>query len=232
MGFERMPDRDMTMWRLILIDCCWWPWLTADQERLYSSRYESGPMPSQWSYPTRDVALLLLSERFCPHLTLDAWHQVQPNHRNAVSLLLAVSTLGLTVCLWWKEHCCLVGWRVAWDMFGVLFHQMWFEPSPLLVSLRCFDYRRWLCRYDQPLIAGNGRSSNLSSCSLTILRIKSETSTFCLWRRLPPAKRSSSIKAIKSWKFSSLPLWGWLSLTRSGAWCVKGVALTDTVWCI
>src|SRR5688500_15467965 len=54
----------------------------------------------------------------------------------------------------------------------------------------------------------SGVPSNLSSRSLTMRRIRSETSTWWTPSRKRPSKRSGSSRARKSWKSSSLPLCG------------------------
>ena len=63
--------------------------------------------------------------------------------------------------------------------------------------------------------SGNsGVPSNLSRSSLTMRRIRSETSAVCTPSRNLPSKRSPSSSAMKSWKSSSLPLCGVAVISR------------------
>ena len=68
--------------------------------------------------------------------------------------------------------------------------------------------------------SGNsGVPSNLSRFSLTIRRMRSETSATWTPSRKRPSKRSPSNSAMKSWKSSSLPLCGVAVISRK--WRVR-----------
>ena len=60
----------------------------------------------------------------------------------------------------------------------------------------------------------SGVPSNLSRFSLTIRRIRSETSAVWTPSRNRPSKRSPSSSAMNSWKSSSLPLCGVAVISR------------------